>query len=476
MVSTPVSVMLLFAVLAAFVAIGLRAGRGHGSADVDGFTVARGTQGPLALGLSFLASGLGAWILFAPAELGALLGIGPVIGYAIAAAGPFLVFAWVGPRLRRLVPSGHGLSEFLRVRFGPSASIAVTLVSLLYMGVFVAAELVAIAGLAELLGGIPRSVTVIAVMVATLAYTAYGGLRASLRTDRWQGWLVVGLLAGLATVAVVSVESPVLAVRESGLLAVDRTGMESAATLILAVTAANLFHHGYWQRVWSARDDRALRTGALVGAAVTVPLMLIAGGLGVLAASLGLVDAPALSLFALVAELPTVVVAGVLLLGIALVTSSVDTVENGLAALIVAERPRLGLSHARLLTVLIVLPAAVVGLVATSVLQLFLIADLLAAVLLLPALLGLWHRTTTTGVWAGIAAGAVGAFGAGLVATGSLGGATAAVTFPDAVPTLAPFLGALVASGVVAVLVSLARPGAVDLTQMDERIRERVGA
>lgn len=473
MVATSFSVLLLGTVLAASVVIGVRAGREGPRADVDDFTVARGSQGPLALGLSFLASGLGAWILFAPPELGAILGIGPVVGYAVAAAGPFLVFAFVGPRLRRIVPSGQGLSEFLRVRFGRSASRLVTAVSLLYMGVFVAAELVAIGGLVELLGGIPRQLTVVAVVAATLAYTTYGGLRASLRTDRWQSWLVIVLLTVAAVAALVGVDGPVASVRDSGLLGVDRVGLESAATLILAVTAANLFHHGYWQRVWSARDDRALRQGALIGAAVTVPLMLIAGGLGVLSASVGLAEIPALSIFALAAELPSVVVAVVLVLGIALVASSVDTLENGLAALLVSERPTLRLGHARLLTVAVVLPALAVGLVATSVLQLFLIADLLAAVLLLPALLGLWHRTTSTAVWSGIVAGAVGALGASLVAAGTFEGAVARVTFADAVPTLAPFAGALLASGVVTFLVSLLGRPTVELSELDTLVRER---
>lgn len=474
MLSTSVSVLLLVAVLAAFVAIGVGAGRGGGRSDVDDFTVARGSQGPWALGLSFLASGLGAWVLFAPAELGVLLGVTPVVGYAVAAAGPFLVFAAVGPRLRRLVPSGQGLTQFVRVRFGRTASAVVTGVSVLYMGVFVAAELVAIGGLAELVGGVPRTVTVPTVVAATLAYTAYGGLRASLRTDRWQGWLVIVLLAAAATAAVVGVEGAGPAVRDSGLLRVDAVGLESAATLVLAVTAANMFHHGYWQRVWSAHDERALRRGALIGAALTVPLMLLAGGLGVLAAATGVVDVPALAVFALAAELPTAVVGTVLLLGIALVASSVDTLENGLAALIVAERPSLRLSHARILTVVIVLPAAWVGLVATSVLQLFLIADLLATALVLPALSGLWRRTTTAAVWAGVVAGMAGALGAGFVAAGTWSGAIAAVTFPDAVPSLPPFAGALVASGVVTVAVSMMSRSRTDLHALDAAVQGRV--
>lgn len=476
MLDSSVSLILLVGVLAGFIVVGVRAGRAARAGDVDDYVLARNSQGSMSLGLSFLASGLGAWILFAPPELGAIMGLDAVVGYAVAAAGPFVVFALVGPRLRRAVPSGHGLTEFLRVRFGPAAGVMVAVLSLGYMGVFVAAELVAVGGVVEILGGTPPTVTVLAVVAATLAYTTYGGLRASLRTDRWQGWLVIALLAVAGTAALTTVADPIDAVRGSGLLGADRAGVESAATLVIAVTAANLFHQGYWQRVWAAADDRALRRGALLGAAMTMPMILVTGGLGVLAAGAGVGEVPALSVFALAGEFPTAVVAGVLVLGVALVASSVDTIENALAGLLVAERPRMRLGHARVVTVVIMVPAAVVGLVADSVLQLFLIADLLCAALVGPALLGLWRRTTTAGVLAGAIAGLVGALvGAGLAA-GSVVGMVEAVTFPDAVPTLPPFLGALVGGVAGTVLVSLAVGQAPPLIGLDDAVRDRAAA
>lgn len=475
MLNTPITLVMLAAVLATFVVIGVRAGR-VGDGTLDEFVSARGTQGAGSLGLSFLASGLGAWILFAPPELGALLGLDAVLGYALAAAGPFLVFAVVGPRLRRIVPSGQGLGEFLRIRFGPAAGTVVALLSLLYMGVFVAAELVAVGGLVQIIGGVPRVVTVLSLVVATLIYTTYGGLRASLRTDRWQGWLVMGLIAIAVVATVATVDAPVAGMRTAGLLGADRVGLESAATLIIAVTAANLFHQGYWQRVWAARDDRTLRRGALVGAAITVPVVFIAGAFGMVAAGAGIVEVPALSVFALAGGFPAPVVAAVLLLGVALVASSVDTLQNGLVSLIVGERPRMQLRHARIATVVIMIPAAVAGLVFTSVLQLFLIADLLCAALVAPALLGLRARTTSPGVIVGAVFGLAGAFAAGWAATGTLGGAVDAVTFPDSIPTLAPFVGAVV-GGVLGTLIGSAfgRPG-TDLDQVESRVRARTEA
>ncbi|MDX1658082.1 MAG: hypothetical protein R3343_04610 [Nitriliruptorales bacterium] len=471
MLTTLVGWLVLLASLAVFAAIGLRQ---RPDRDLDDFLTARGSQtaGPLAL--SFFASGLGAWILFAPPEIGALAGIDAVVGYGLAAAAPFVVYALVGPRLRRIVPSGQALTEFLRIRFGRGFAGYVSLVSVLYMAVFLTAELVAVAGIAEILAGVPRIGTILAVAVVTLAYTTYGGLRASLRTDRWQGWLVLALVA-LAGVAIVSgLDSPGTTWRDSGLLGVDRPGIEAAITLVIAVTAANLLHQGYWQRVWSASDDQALRRGALVGAAATVPVVLVVGAFGILAAGAGAAEVPALSVFALTAELPDVIVIGVMGLGVALVASSVDTLENALVSLVAAERPATtDLRGARVLTVLIMVPVTGVALVAGSVLQLFLIADLLAAAIVVPSLLGLWRRATGAAALAGGIAGLVGAFVGGLVERGDLAGAVDAVTFADTVPTLPPFLGALLGSAGVAILVSLLSSPSGDLDSLEERLPRR---
>ena len=41
---------------------------------LDDYVTARNSQGAQAIGLSFLASSMGAWILFAPPEIGAFVG------------------------------------------------------------------------------------------------------------------------------------------------------------------------------------------------------------------------------------------------------------------------------------------------------------------------------------------------------------------------------------------------------------------
>ncbi|MDX1559775.1 MAG: sodium:solute symporter, partial [Marinobacter sp.] len=78
-----------------FAWLGLRARLADGG--LDDYVTARNSQGARALGLSFLASGMGGWILFAPPEVGALVGPLALAGYALGAALPFIVFAFCGP-------------------------------------------------------------------------------------------------------------------------------------------------------------------------------------------------------------------------------------------------------------------------------------------------------------------------------------------------------------------------------------------
>lgn len=446
--------------------------------DVEDFTVARNSQPASALGLSFLASGMGAWILFAPPEIGAGVGAVAVAGYALGAAGPFVVFGLLGPRLRRIVPAGHSLTEFLRLRFGRTFHRYVIGVSVAYMLLFVTAELTAIGAVGTILAGVDAQVTIIAVAVATLAYTAWGGLRASLRTDRWQSYLILVLLA-VATASIVLGSTATQPGRATArdLMAVDALGLEVAATLVIAVIAANLFHQGYWQRVWAARDERALRGGVWLGVATTVPVVAAVGTLGILAAGRGLdLGDPPAPIFALLAGSPTWLVLGALALALALVASSVDTLESGLASLVTAERPTLSLSGARVATVVLMVPAVALALQGYSVLQLFLIADLLCAATVVPALSCLWRRATPAGALSGAIAGLVGAVLPGLVATGSLVEGVGRALFPDAIPTLPEFTSALIASAVTTVGVSLLAGRECDLEALGATVAPHADA
>nr|WP_297459035.1 sodium:solute symporter [uncultured Halomonas sp.] len=454
----------LGAALLLFAILGLRASRAD--AQLDDYVTARNSQGASTLGLSFLASGMGAWILFAPPEVGAFVGPIALAGYAIGSALPFIVLGLCGPSIRRHLPQGRSIGEFAESRFGAGVRRYVSLISVLYMACFLAAELTAIGGITSLLTDVPGSVAVIGVAMTTLIYTTWGGLRASLATDRWQALLLIGLLAVVGFVALDRL--PALAADVTVPGAPMGSALGVALTLVIAVTAANLFHQGYWQRVWAAESGAALGRGAVLGGATTVVVVAVVGGLGILAAMSGVaLGEPPLPFFALLDGAPEWLTLLALVLAVTLVASSVDTLQNGIASLAVDEgddpsnslsRRKRSLGGARLITVLLMVPVIIVALQGVSVLRLFLIADLLCATAVVPVLLGLWSRMSTLAAVSGGVAGLIGALLPGWIAQGSLTAGLLAASFPGGVPTLGPFVGALAASTLVSLLIALARP------------------
>lgn len=447
----------LGAALLCFAFLGLRARRADG--PLDDYVTARNSQGAQAIGLSFLASSMGAWILFAPPEIGAFVGPVALAGYAIGSSLPFIVLGLYGPAIRRHLPQGRSIGEFAEACYGPGVRRFVSLVSILYMACFLAAELTAIGAIASLLSEVPPALVVIGVALVTLVYTVLGGLRASLATDRWQAWLLLALLALVAGVALWRLPPlPAEAVMPS---APTGSALSVALTLVIAVTAANLFHQGYWQRIWAAENDRALGRGALLGGASALVVILAIGALGMLAAMHALpLGEPPIPFFALLAEAPGWLGLPALVLAVTLVASSVDTLQNAIASLAVAGSGKRGLSvkAARLVTVALMVPVVWIALQGLSVLRLFLIADLLCAAIVVPVLLGLWRRMGPLAAVAGGIAGLLGAVLPGAVAQGGLAAGLLAASFPGGIPTLPPFLGALLASTLVSLLIAWWRP------------------
>lgn len=66
------TIVAMAAALLLFAWLGVRARYADGG--LDDYITARNSQNARTLGLSFLASGMGGWILFAPPEVGALAG------------------------------------------------------------------------------------------------------------------------------------------------------------------------------------------------------------------------------------------------------------------------------------------------------------------------------------------------------------------------------------------------------------------
>ncbi len=219
---------------------------------------------------------------------------------------------------------------------------------------------------------------------------------------------------GTGAIARIEAEAPAL------LSFTHRPGVEAGLTFVIAIVAANLFHQGYWQRVYMARDARVLRRAFLIAAAVVVPIVILPGLLGVAAKAAGVTAAPSVAMFGLLLSVaPGWLVLVVMALAVALTMSSMDTLLNGLTAVFTADlarlRPTSGarrlLRWSRLFTLLIAGGAIAVASRGYSVLYLFLLADLVCAAAVVPVFLGLYAarfsgRAAVVCTLAGIAAGA----------------------------------------------------------------------
>src|SRR5690606_25340042 len=161
--------------------------------SLEDYTVARHSQGTFGTMLTLLATSLGAWILFAPAQAATWGGLAAVTGYAIGAMSPRLIMIPLGKRLRALAPGGHTLTEFVVLRFGRPMYALTLVIMMFYMFITLTAEITAVAKLVTLLAPVPLWVTAAIVMASTLLYTAWGGLRASIFTDKVQMAVILPL-------------------------------------------------------------------------------------------------------------------------------------------------------------------------------------------------------------------------------------------------------------------------------------------
>lgn len=422
---------------------------------LEDYITARSSVGTGMAAVTLVASGMGAWILFGPSEAATWGGLYAILGYALGAAAPLLAFILLGTRIRQVMPEGHTLTEYVFHRYGTGMYVFTLLVMLFYMFIFLAAEITGMSLVANLVAGVPLWTTALIVVSATLAYTAYGGLRASIFTDAVQTALLLPLLvlvavAGYFLLGGFEPAARGLADTAPQLVGLGNvTGFEGALTFLIAILAANLFHQGYWQRIYAVRDQEALRKGFLIAAVAVVPIVFVTGLFGLAAVGLGRAETPSVALFGVLLDvMPGWLGIGLVLLGLALVMSSADTLLNGIASIVAvdlrrampAARTRFLLRASQVFTLALAVPLLVIASQGYSVLYLLLLADLVCAAAVFPVFFGLYSERYTG------RAAMLGAL-AGLVAGGLL--------FPDPAMTRGSLLGAFVAAGMVSVSVSL---------------------
>ena len=121
-------------------------------------------------------------------------------------------------------------------------------------------------------------ITALIVLVATLSYTLYGGLRASIFTDNIQ-MIVIGVLL-FVLISIISSSSgdnfsfSLVNEKNPQLLSSKYTpGYTAGLTFFIAVAATNLFHQGNWQRVYAAKNFETLRKSLLISFFIIIPIV-----------------------------------------------------------------------------------------------------------------------------------------------------------------------------------------------------------
>jgi SSS family solute:Na+ symporter len=351
----------------------------------DEYFVLNKSEGVLGLSLSFYASGMGLWILTSPAEV-AWYGLGyDIYGYALSSATPFILIYIFGPKIANLLPKGATLAQFVETKYGNIAQKIVSIVAVIYMGAFLIAEFASISFVFESISSVRGVLISLLIAIITLAYLFRHGFKASYFTDRLQSYGIILLLAIVLTIWLSqnSLSELVTYANAGGLSTFETFSLKSALAVIIAVTAAEVFSMGYWQRTFSAENSKAIKQASIfsgIGAFLTILILGIGGAVG---AGKG-IESPALS-FIEQLDLNNFTIILLVSLATLLVTSSIDTLENAIASTISLDILKKKSEEAKLITLLVVCISLVISIEVTSIFNVFLVADLFAACLVFPA-------------------------------------------------------------------------------------------
>ena len=310
---------------------------------INNYLTANRNIGLFSLTTSLVASALGAWVLFGPVAAATWGGIGAVIGYALGTAFPMIFLIYLGKKIRTEFPKGSSLIEFMRKKFGKSLFKLILFMTIFYMFIFLCAEVTAVAVLINYISGTELWVTALIVLLATLTYTLYGGLRASIFTDNIQ-MIVIGILLLISIFYILSYTGNAFSFeyikqKNPQLLSSSYIPSYTAGiTFFIAVAATNLFHQGNWQRVYAAKNYKTLKQSLIISFFIIIPIVFFMGFTGMVSFSIDPSQRADLGFFTLLLKEQTQTLSLLIItLGLALTISTVDTLVNAISSLFVVD-------------------------------------------------------------------------------------------------------------------------------------------
>ena len=404
-ISQSTSLTLVIVISLIFVFLGLYNSKKY--RGLNNYLIANRNIGLFSLTTSLTASALGAWILFGPASASTWGGMGAIIGYSLGTAFPMFFLIYLGKKIRKEFPKGSSLIEFTRKKFGKSLFKLILLMTIFYMFIFLCAEVTAVAVLINYISGTELWITALIVLLSTLAYTLYGGLRASIFTDNIQ-MVVIGVLLLISVSYITSFTGSEFSfdfIKEKNPQLLSPSYLPSytaGLTFFIAVAATNLFHQGNWQRVYAAKNYETLKKSLIISFFIIIPVVFYMGFTGMVAFSIDPTTRPDLGFFTLLlkeqTELLSIVV---IILGLALTISTVDTLVNAISSLIVVdgkatfnlEKKTNYLNVSKYIILFLSLISFIVASKGFDILYLFLLADLFCCAFVLTVFMSFYDKS-----------------------------------------------------------------------------------
>ena len=403
-ISQSTSLILVITISLIFVLLGLYSSNKY--QGLNNYLTANRNIGLFSLSTSLTASALGAWILFGPASAATWGGLGAVIGYSLGTAFPMFFLIYLGKKIRKEFPKGSSLIEFMRKKFGKSLFKLILLMTIFYMFIFLCAEVTAVAVLINYISGTELWITALIVLLSTLAYTLYGGLKASIFTDNIQ-MIVIGILLLFSFVYINSFTESKFSfnfIKENNphLLSSSYTPSYTAGlTFFIAVAATNLFHQGNWQRVYAAKNFETLRKSLIISFFIIIPIVFYMGFTGMVAFSIDSTTRPDLGFFTLLFQEQTELLSlFVVVLGLSLTISTVDTLVNAISSLIIVDgkatfnfiKKKNNLNFSKYVILFLSLISFLIASKGFDILYLFLLADLFCCAFVLTVFYSFYNK------------------------------------------------------------------------------------
>ena len=421
-ISQSITLSLVIVISLIFLVLGLYHSKKY--QGLNNYLTANRNIGIFSLTTSLVASALGAWILFGPVSAATWGGIGAIIGYSLGTAFPMFFLIYLGKKIRKEFPKGSSLIEFMRKKFKKSLFKLILLMTIFYMFVFLCAEVTAVAVLINYISGTELWITSSIVLLSTLIYTLYGGLRASIFTDNIQ-MIVIGILLLISifyidTVSGSKFSLEIIKKNNPHLLSSSYLpGYTAGFTFFIAVAATNLFHQGNWQRVFAAKNFYTLKRSLIFSFFIIIPIVFFMGLTGMISFSIDSTIRPDLGFFSLLLEKQSLLISLIIItLGLSLTISTLDTLINAISSLIVVDgkatfnfyKKANYLNFSRYVIISLSIIAFIVASKGFDILYLFLLADLFCCAFVLTVFYSFYKKINEKTAYISIIIGLIGGF------------------------------------------------------------------